>query len=260
MTRGGAMRSLLLFVIGVLVGANAVYFLMVRAERCDCDAPREALGPVQVAPTPTKVEDEPASPATVPERPAAPTRRTSPPAADAPIEVVPAPATSTRDVAGGLVVPVQGIAAADLMDTYDDPRGSNRVHEALDIMAERGTPVLAATDGRIEKIFESDQGGHTIYEFDRDATHAYYYAHLDRYAPGIKEGKQVERGEVIGYVGSTGNANEDAPHLHFAIFELGPQAKWWEGTAIDPFPLLATPPRAGLGRTTGNEAQSSADR
>ena len=238
MTRGGAMRSLLLFVIGVLVGANAVYFLMVRAERCDCDAPREALGPVQVAPTPTEVEDEPASPATVPERPAAPTRRTSPPAADAPIEVVPAPATSTRDVAGGLVVPVQGIAAADLMDTYDDPRGSNRVHEALDIMAPAGTPVLATADGVVEKLFESDNGGVTIYQFDPTETWCYYYAHLQRYAPGLAEGDHVKRGEVIGYVGSTGNASADAPHLHFGIYRLGEQKRWWKGAPVNPYPLL----------------------
>ena len=238
MTRGGAMRSLLLFVIGVLVGANAVYFLMVRAERCDCDAPREALGPVQVAPTPTEVEDEPASPATVPERPAAPTRRTSPPAADAPIEVVPAPATSTRDVAGGLVVPVQGIAAADLMDTYDDPRGSNRVHEALDIMAPAGTPVLATADGVVEKLFESDNGGLTIYQFDPTETWCYYYAHLQRYAPGLAEGDHVKRGEVIGYVGSTGNASADAPHLHFGIYRLGEEKRWWKGAPVNPYPLL----------------------
>ena len=238
MTRGGAMRSLLLFVIGVLVGANAVYFLMVRAERCDCDAPREALGPVQVAPTPTEVEDEPASPATVPERPAAPTRRTSPPAADAPIEVVPAPATSTRDVAGGLVVPVQGIAAADLMDTYDDPRGSNRVHEALDIMAPAGTPVLATADGVVEKLFDSDNGGLTIYQFDPTETWCYYYAHLQRYAPGLAEGDHVKRGEVIGYVGSTGNASADAPHLHFGIYRLGEEKRWWKGAPVNPYPLL----------------------
>ena len=238
MTRGGAMRSLLLFVIGVLVGANAVYFLMVRAERCDCDAPREALGPVQVAPTPTVVEDEPASPATVPERPAAPARRASPPAPDVPVEVVPAPATSTRDVAGGLVVPVQGIAAADLMDTYDDPRGSNRVHEALDIMAPAGTPVLATADGVVEKLFESDNGGLTIYQFDPTETWCYYYAHLQRYAPGLAEGDHVKRGEVIGYVGSTGNASADAPHLHFGIYRLGEEKRWWKGAPVNPYPLL----------------------
>ena len=146
-----------------------------------------------------------------------------------------------------LMIPVQGIRPTELQDTFNDARGGGaRVHEALDIMAERGTPVLAAADGKIEKLYESVAGGRTIYEFDDDASHAYYYAHLDRYAPGLKEGQAVQRGDVIGYVGSSGNANDAAPHLHFAIFALGPQKKWWEGTAIDPLPLLATPtPSAG---------------
>jgi murein DD-endopeptidase MepM/ murein hydrolase activator NlpD len=140
----------------------------------------------------------------------------------------------------GLLLPVQGVRPAQLHDTFSETRGGGtRPHEALDILAPRGTPVLAAVDGTVEKLFESVPGGHTIYEFDRTRTHAYYYAHLDRYAEGLAEGQALRRGDVIGYVGSTGNAAEDAPHLHFAIFVLGPEKKWWEGTAIDPFPLLA---------------------
>lgn len=237
MTRGSAMRDLLLFVVGVLVGANAVYFLMVRAERCDCDAPREAIGQVQVAPTPAAVDaSEPAS--ETPPGPASPTRRPPAPVADAPVEVVPAPATSPRDAAGGLLVPVQGIAPASLADTYDDPRGSNRVHEALDIMAPAGTPVVATADGVVEKLFDSDNGGLTIYQFDPTETWCYYYAHLQRYAPGLAEGDHVKRGEVIGYVGSTGNASADAPHLHFGIYRLGDDKRWWKGTPVNPYPLL----------------------
>jgi murein DD-endopeptidase MepM/ murein hydrolase activator NlpD len=91
----------------------------------------------------------------------------------------------------------------------------------------------------VEKLFTSVPGGLTIYEFDRERTHAYYYAHLDRYAAGLAEGQALRQGDVIGYVGSTGNAAEDAPHLHFAIFVLGPEKRWWQGTAIDPYPLLA---------------------
>src|SRR5690606_23377451 len=121
-------------------------------------------------------------------------------------------------------------------------RGSDRSHEALDIMATRGTPVLAAVDGHIEKLFDSVPGGLTIYQFDRAGRHAYYYAHLDRYAAGLEEGDAVQQGEVIGYVGSTGNANDEAPHLHFAIFVLGPEKRWWEGTAVNPYPLLTEPP------------------
>jgi murein DD-endopeptidase MepM/ murein hydrolase activator NlpD len=129
---------------------------------------------------------------------------------------------------------------AQLHDTFADQRGGGaRSHEALDIMAPRGTPVLAAVDGTVEKLFESVPGGLTIYEFDRARNRAYYYAHLDRYADGLREGQALRRGDVIGYVGSTGNAAEDAPHLHFAIFVLGPEKHWWQGTAIDPYPLLA---------------------
>jgi murein DD-endopeptidase MepM/ murein hydrolase activator NlpD len=138
------------------------------------------------------------------------------------------------------MIPVAGVAASQLQDTFGDNRGNDgqRAHEALDIMAPRGTPVLAAGDGKVEKLFTSIPGGLTIYQFDPTRTWAYYYAHLDRYAPGLAEGRQLKRGDVIGYVGSTGNASEDAPHLHFAIFVLGPEKRWWQGTAIDPYPLL----------------------
>jgi murein DD-endopeptidase MepM/ murein hydrolase activator NlpD len=139
-----------------------------------------------------------------------------------------------------LLLPVQGITPAQLHDTFNEARGGGtRPHEALDIMAPRGTPVLAATDGTVEKLFDSVPGGLTIYEFDRDRIRAYYYAHLDRYAEGLAEGQALRRGDLIGYVGSTGNASEDAPHLHFAIFVLGPEKHWWQGTPVDPYPLLA---------------------
>jgi murein DD-endopeptidase MepM/ murein hydrolase activator NlpD len=124
---------------------------------------------------------------------------------------------------------------------FYETRGGNRPHEALDILAPRGTPVLAADDGRIVKLFKSVPGGLTIYQFDPSESFAYYYAHLEGYATGVAEGKQVRRGEVIGYVGTTGNANPATPHLHFAIFVLGPEKRWWQGTAINPYPLLAGP-------------------
>ena len=143
--------------------------------------------------------------------------------------------------------PVQGYDIAQLRDNFDERRGKAK-HEALDIMAKRGTPVLAVDDGRIVKLFKSVPGGITLYQFDAEETVAYYYAHLDRYAAGIAEGKRVKRGEVIGYVGSTGNAAPDAPHLHFAIFKLGTDRKWWKGEAINPYPYFSkaappTPPR-----------------
>jgi murein DD-endopeptidase MepM/ murein hydrolase activator NlpD len=138
-----------------------------------------------------------------------------------------------------LLLPVQGIAASDLRDTFGDGRDSNqRGHEAIDILAPRGTPVLAVADGPIVKLFLSKPGGITIYQFDMTGQLAYYYAHLDRYAPGLAEGQTVRRGSVVGYVGSTGNANPEAPHLHFAIFKLGPEKQWWKGEPINPFVYL----------------------
>jgi peptidoglycan LD-endopeptidase LytH len=136
-----------------------------------------------------------------------------------------------------LTVPVDHVNRDDLHDTFSDGRGS-RVHEALDILAPRGTHVIAVEDGRIEKLFTSKAGGLTIYQFDPTRTFAYYYAHLDRYADRLVEGQIVKRGDVIGYVGSTGNASPDAPHLHFAIFRLGPERQWWKGEPINPYPIL----------------------
>ena len=136
-----------------------------------------------------------------------------------------------------LLVPVAGVAVRDLRDTYEEARGTHG-HEAIDIHAPTGTPVLAADDGRIAKLFLSKPGGITIYQFDRGETLAYYYAHLDRYAPGLAEGQVVQRGSVIGYVGSTGNARPDAPHLHFAVFRLGPEKRWWQGQPVNPYALL----------------------
>jgi murein DD-endopeptidase MepM/ murein hydrolase activator NlpD len=137
-------------------------------------------------------------------------------------------------------LPIAGLTMADIYDTFHQSRGNGeRRHEATDIMAPRGTPVLAVDDGIIAKLFSSKPGGLTLYQFDTRERYCYYYAHLDRYAAGIREGLLVKRGDVIGYVGSTGNASPDAPHLHFAIMELGPEKKWWEGTTpINPYAIL----------------------
>ena len=137
-----------------------------------------------------------------------------------------------------LVMPVDGVAPDDLHDSFFDVRSGKRPHEALDIMAPRGTPVRAVRDGRIEKLFQSVAGGLTVYQFDPSETYTYYYAHLDRYADGLEEGRMVKQGEVIGYVGSTGNASPAAPHLHFAIFRLTPVRRWWHGEPLNPYPLL----------------------
>ena len=138
-----------------------------------------------------------------------------------------------------LKIPVEGADEDDLRDTFFDSRGRGRAHEALDIMAPRHTQVLAADDGVIAKLFNSNGGGGiAIYQFDPTETYCYYYAHLDRYAAGLKEGQRVRRGDVIGYVGSTGNASPTAPHLHFAIFRLTPERQWWKGEPINPYPIL----------------------
>jgi murein DD-endopeptidase MepM/ murein hydrolase activator NlpD len=136
-----------------------------------------------------------------------------------------------------LRMPIDGIAGSTLHDTYDATRATG-AHEALDIAAPRGTPVHAVDDGRIAKLFRSVQGGLTVYQFDPGTRFAYYYAHLDRYAENLREGALVRAGDVLGYVGTTGNAPPDAPHLHFAIFRLGPERAWWRGTPINPYPIL----------------------
>ena len=143
-----------------------------------------------------------------------------------------------------LMIPVAGIAASQLSDTFDDARGGgDRAHEALDIMAPAGTPVLAAGPGTVEKLFRSDAGGNTIYVRSGDRQMIHYYAHLQDYAPGVKEGRQVSRGERLGSVGSSGNADPAAPHLHFAILRTTADAEWWEpATAVNPFPLLEGTP------------------
>jgi murein DD-endopeptidase MepM/ murein hydrolase activator NlpD len=138
-----------------------------------------------------------------------------------------------------LKIPVEGADDDDLRDTFFDARSGGRAHEALDIMAPRHTQVLAADDGVIKKLYNSQGGGGiTIYQFDPTGTFSYYYAHLDRYAANLREGQQVRRGDVIGYVGSTGNASATAPHLHFAIFRLGPERQWWKGEPVNPYPIF----------------------
>lgn len=137
-----------------------------------------------------------------------------------------------------LLLPVEGVRAEQLRDTYTEARGEGRSHDAIDIIAPTGTPVLAVDDGIIAKLFNSKPGGLTIYQFDPRAEYAYYYAHLDRYAEGLREGQSVSRGDVVGYVGFSGNANPAAPHLHFAIFLLGPEKKWWKGTPVNPYTPL----------------------
>ena len=136
-----------------------------------------------------------------------------------------------------LSFPLKGYDPARLRDTFDESRG-RRKHEALDIMAPRGTPVVAVDDGRVARLYRSGAGGLSVYQFDAAGRLVYFYAHLDGYAAGLAEGDFLKRGDLVGYVGSTGNAPRHAPHLHFAIFEMGPERKWWKGRAINPYEYL----------------------
>lgn len=217
------MKALATFVLGLALGAFGVWFFvplppaqLVTASSRPCPvAPRES---------PTASDDDAGS-ATI-EPGIAALAATPPPVAAPPLPD------------GSLAIPVEGIRAEQLIDTYTQARGAGRIHDAIDIMAPAGTRVFAADDGKIAKLFTSKPGGLTVYEFDEGSTRAYYYAHLSAYAPGLAEGQVVKRGDLIGFVGSTGNAVASAPHLHFAVFLLGPEKRWWEGTAINPYPLL----------------------
>jgi murein DD-endopeptidase MepM/ murein hydrolase activator NlpD len=147
----------------------------------------------------------------------------------------------------GLAIPVAGIKPGQLVDTYTQARaGGARTHDAIDIMAATGTPVVAAAPGRVEKMFYSQGGGGvTAYVRSDDGRWIYYYAHLSAYAPGLREGQRLLRGAPVGYVGATGNANPEGPHLHFAIYRMNPGESWWQGTPINPYPLLAGKPVRG---------------
>lgn len=257
-----AARGMLVFVAGLLVGANLLYFAALRGWLPGLVASRER------APAPTVVEGAapPASQPVAPE-PAPQAGSAQPPQHAAepgsaqwwrqrgrPAPVVPTPegdaanaskASSTGQAAAPvqaagaqLLIPVAGVKPEQLHDTFQDARGQGRIHDAIDIMAPTGTPVHAVADGRIVKLFESERGGLTLYQFDTSERWNYYYAHLDSYAEGIEEGMQVRRGKLLGYVGYSGNASPEAPHLHFAVHRLGPERNWWQGEAVNPYPLL----------------------
>lgn len=237
------MKWLLTLVVGVVLGALGVIYGLNKIEL-------DPLAPATVAPASTAATNPSLNPgvasATVP-APVAPPLVAEPaatalPAASAdavvaPINTAPLPVPVAAQ-AQSLGMPVAGISASQLSDTYGQSRGSERQHEALDILAARGTEVKAVADGKLVKLFTSKPGGLTVYQFDAREKYSYYYAHLDRYAPQLKEGQQIKQGDLIGYVGSTGNADPAAPHLHFAIFELYAEKQWWKGTPLNPYPYL----------------------
>lgn len=162
----------------------------------------------------------------------------APPAPSPEAVIGPTPSSPSELADRALAIPVDGVTADQLTRSFDDRRGGARQHRAIDIMAPRNTPIRAVEDGRIARLFQSRAGGITVYQFDPSERFCYYYAHLERYADGLKEGQRVRKGQIIGYVGTSGNAAPDAPHLHFAVYRLTEDKRWWEGTPIDPYDIL----------------------
>ena len=171
----------------------------------------------------------------------APTIRATPnpslsqPAATKPAPSVASPAIGTSPA---LIIPVAGIRAEQLHDTFNDARSEGRVHEAIDIIAPQGTKVLAATDGKIVKLFTSEKGGITIYQLGPQQNLVFYYAHLQRYADGLAEQQEVRQGDLLGYVGDTGNAQPGNYHLHFAIWQITNPKDFWNGANLNPYDIL----------------------
>jgi murein DD-endopeptidase MepM/ murein hydrolase activator NlpD len=209
---------------------SAVWLALLHDEHSD----RPVVATIRLAPaTPrAKPKISKPQPAAVPSNVAPPKENIPQPAITTPIGEIPDDLLAKR-----LTIPVPGINASDLRPSFFEMRGDHR-HEATDIMAARGQPVVAVEDGTIAKLFTSVPGGLTIYQFDPTEKYAYYYAHLDHYADGLAQGSKVTRGQTIGYVGSTGDADAAHPHLHFGIFLLGPEKQWWKGDALDPYPAL----------------------
>jgi len=175
----------------------------------------------------------------VPGTPAAPTAAPAQPAAQSVVAGAPAPAGNWSHPL--LTIPVQGVQRSQIVDTWGQSRANGaRVHQATDIMAPGGTPVIAAAPGTVEKLFYSEGGGGvTLYVRSPDRQWSYYYAHLQRYAPGVVEGMQVRAGDLLGFVGDTGNAGTGNYHLHFGVSHMAPVDSWWKGQPVNPYPLLA---------------------
>jgi murein DD-endopeptidase MepM/ murein hydrolase activator NlpD len=215
-----------LLALGVVIGVAGWWLLASGNDVPEGAAAAQVVAaPVAAAPVAESSQAGTGAPGAVPLAPAAPAE-----GSQAGLGATTAPS--------GLLLPVQGITAAQLQDTFTDARSQGRVHDAIDILATEGTPVLAVADGTIEKLFDSERGGLTVYQFEPGGTYCYYYAHLQRYADGLAEKQAVKRGDVIGYVGHTGNASPDAPHLHFEIHRLGPEKQWWKGESLNPYPVL----------------------
>ena len=233
----------LLFGIGLLV--VIVAYLQKRSGHYRASMSIDVPTPTPPAAVPSNTNPSPeASLSPIPETPpisASPIPEpASPTPTPSPTNAPPTPAAPPPSFVGTLklIVPVSGVQTNQLRDTFADSRSEGRVHDAIDIPAAAGTPVVAAADGQIIKLFQSERGGTTIYQLSADKKLIFYYAHLQRYADGLAEGKFARQGEVIGYVGDTGNAGPGNYHLHFSIAVVTDPKRYWEGTNINPYPLF----------------------
>lgn len=246
------MKALVVFIVGFVAGVAAAYMMLGRtqvappAETAPTLPPPAPVAPAPLAPASVAGWPPPAGEITWPSPSAIPGDSTdhlmdpkafAPPSDLKPPEI-PDVSDFSRLRSRGLRLPVEGFDVRGLRDNFAEKRGA-RVHEAIDLLSPRGTPVVAVDDGVVKKLFTSAAGGLTVYQFDPSETYAYYYAHMDRYAEGLAEGKVLKKGDRVGYVGTTGNAPPGTPHLHFTIFKLGADKRWWEGTPINPYPLWA---------------------
>jgi murein DD-endopeptidase MepM/ murein hydrolase activator NlpD len=213
------------FVAGLVIGAILLVGFLATGLATRASGERRPVPGTTTTTVPARTQQGATVPQTVPQPEATPT---------------PSPAFDQGDLevltGRHLAFPVKDWDVAKLIDTFTESRGTHP-HDALDILAPRGTPVLAVDDGIVKRLFTSVRGGLTVYQFDPTESYCYYYAHLDHYADGIVEGRKLQKGDLIGYVGTTGNAPPQTPHLHFTIFKLGPERRWWEGAALNPFTL-----------------------
>ena len=248
------LRIVLALVLVAIAGVIGYYFGSMRPDAVEQRTEQQQTPPA------SETEERSRTEPTPPELPPAPAVPpvTGEPAVPVSGNATVTPADSAPLMTRNLAIPVANMKRTDLQDMFNQPRGGGeRQHEATDILAPRGTPVHAVDTGIVQKLFNSRPGGLTVYLYDSAQEYCYYYAHLDRYAEGLKEGQLVRRGDLIGYVGFTGNADPSTPHLHFAIFKLGPEKKWYEGNRpVNPYPVLLAAMNSEQGRTAAARAEA----
>lgn|SRR5215831_6309159 len=232
-------------VLGALVIVAIIAVLVTRLGRVSRDGNRQIViwsrssssqdnsaGALSISPSPANDSSPPVPSPTFSPSPALP------PFASPALNPSPPPQVPQGPAPNNLIIPVAGVRPEQLHDTFSESRSEGRVHDAIDIIAPQGTPVLAAADGTVVKLFHSEPGGTTIYQLSTDQKFVYYYAHLDRYAEGLTEGHFAKQGETIAYVGDTGNAGAGNYHLHFSIAIISDPKHYWQGVNINPYPLL----------------------